>query len=331
MRILALRGQNLASLAQPFELDLAGGPLRAVGLFAITGPVGAGKSTLLDALCLPLFDRTPRLGNRGGALVDDGASAPGDRLRSNDPRTLLRRDATAAHAEVDFTGRDGVRYRARWEVRRARRRLDGRVQEQQLSLFDLDRQAMVASDRKSEVLAAVEQRLGLDFAQFCRSVLLAQGEFAAFLHATADERARLLENLTGADVYRLLSRAAHERRRAEELRCGTLQAQFDAQALLEPVARAELERERARFEHAVQTCAAAVELAQRYVNWHAAAAQRQQDEADAHVALEQALQAEAAAAPRRQRLARLQAAVGLLAHWRLVRQRREAEAQAAAA
>ena len=60
MRILAIRGQNLASLARSFELDLAHGALAGVGLFAITGPVGAGKSTLLDALCLALFDRTPR-------------------------------------------------------------------------------------------------------------------------------------------------------------------------------------------------------------------------------------------------------------------------------
>ncbi|MFY9343496.1 MAG: AAA family ATPase, partial [Planctomycetota bacterium] len=69
MRILAIRGQNLASLAQSFEVDLVRGPLGGTGLFAIVGPVGAGKSTLLDALCLPLFDRTPRLTGRGGVPV----------------------------------------------------------------------------------------------------------------------------------------------------------------------------------------------------------------------------------------------------------------------
>ncbi|WP_240616101.1 AAA family ATPase [Photobacterium aquimaris] len=61
MRILALRGENLASLQTKFEIDFAGGRLADAGLFAITGKTGAGKSTLLDAICLALYDRIPRL------------------------------------------------------------------------------------------------------------------------------------------------------------------------------------------------------------------------------------------------------------------------------
>lgn len=57
MRILAIRGENLASLAARFEIDLAAGPLGTTGLFAITGETGAGKSTILDALCLALYGR----------------------------------------------------------------------------------------------------------------------------------------------------------------------------------------------------------------------------------------------------------------------------------
>jgi len=327
VRILAIRGQNLASLARTFEVDLANGPLRNVGLFAITGPVGAGKSTLLDALCLALFDRTPRLSNRGGVLVGDQATERGEWLRSNDPRTLLRRDAAEGWAEVDFAGRDGGRYRARWAVRRARRRVDGRVQDQEMSLRDLDRDSVVTSGRKTEVLAAIERRLGLDFGQFCRSVLLAQGEFAAFLSASADERARLLENLTGADVYRKLSRAAHERCRAQDKRVETLRLQFAAQELLDAGARAALEGERARLAAAHATCVAGVDLAQRYVNWYAAAARRQQEEAEATLELRAAVTAHDAAAPRRTRLQRLQTAWTLVAHWQQVDgRRREAAA-----
>jgi exonuclease SbcC len=321
VRILAIRGHNLASLARTFEVDLAAGPLRGTGLFAITGPVGAGKTTLLDAMCLALFDRTPRLNNRGGALVGDQGEDRGDWLRGNDPRTLLRRDAAEGSAEVDFLGRDGVRYRAIWCVRRARRRPDGRVQDQEMSLVDLDRNAVVAKGRKTEVLAAIEARLGLDFAQFCRSVLLAQGEFSAFLKAPADERARLLERLTGADVYRKLSRAAHERRKHEEQRAGLLRSQFEAQQLLEPDARKVLEGERARFEDDQKACGVAVELAQRYVNWYAAAAQRQKEEADATVELRKAVERNDTSAERRQRLAKLQAALGLAAPWRHAQQR----------
>jgi DNA repair protein SbcC/Rad50 len=326
MKILAIRGRNLASLARSFEVDLANGPLAGVGLFAITGPVGAGKSTLLDALCLALFDRTPRLSGRGGVAIGDEASDDG--LRSNDPRTVLRRDAAEGHAEVDFTGRDGVRYRARWSVRRARRRIDGRVQDQEMSLEDLDRAQIVASGRKTEVLAAIEARLGLDFAQFGRSVLLAQGDFAAFLRASADERARLLENLTGADLYRRLSRAAHEKRRLLQNEMLRLEAQAGAQVLLAPERRADLEQQVRRLEHDHQVSGLAVELAQRYVTWYVAAAKLLQQENAAVIALQSALDANSAAAARRQRHAQLVQALPLVPRAELImdRQRRLAAA-----
>ena len=312
MRILAIRGQNLASLARSFELCLAHGALAGVGLFAITGPVGAGKSTLLDALCLALFDRTPRLSGRGGVLVGDDAAPDEECLRSNDPRTLLRRDAAEGHAEVDFSGRDGVRYRARWTVRRARRRIDGRVQDQELSLRDLDRDVVVAAGRKSDVLAAIERRLGLDFQQFCRSVLLAQGEFAAFLRASPDERARLLENLTGADLYRRLSRAAHERRKVMQADVDRLAAQTQLHVLLDPTQRAAVEAQVRQRSDELAVSQLGIDLAQAYVTWHAAAAQLRQQEGLAVVALENAKAAHEQAAPRRARCARLQQALTLL-------------------
>ncbi|MEO6597655.1 MAG: AAA family ATPase [Planctomycetota bacterium] len=328
MRILAIRGRNLASLARSFEVDLVHSLLGGVGLFAITGPVGAGKSTLLDALCLALFDCTPRLSGRGGVLVGDDGEARGDWLRSTDPRSLLRRDAAEGHAEVDFTGRDGVCYRARWAVRRARRRPDGRVQDQEMSLVDLERNVLVAGGRKTEVLAAIEARLGLDFRQFCRSVLLAQGEFAAFLRATADERARLLENLTGADVYRKLSRAAHERRRQGEAHVQVLRAQLELQAPLEAADRAALEQQALRLAHEHEVCKVGIDLASRYVTWHAAAERHRQNESQVTVALQQAIAADAAATARRERLARLQRALPVVPRWEVAEQGREAAQRA---
>ena len=118
MKVLAIRGQNLASLYGPFEMDLEAPPIAGAGLFAICGPTGAGKSTLLDALCLALFGRTPRLGDHGGVKV--GRAEDEERLLSNDARGLLSRGAAHGFAEVDFRGKDGRRYRARWQVRRAR-------------------------------------------------------------------------------------------------------------------------------------------------------------------------------------------------------------------
>ena len=60
MKILAIRGRNLASLEGDFEIDFTVEPLLSAGIFAISGPTGAGKSTLLDTMCLALFARTPR-------------------------------------------------------------------------------------------------------------------------------------------------------------------------------------------------------------------------------------------------------------------------------
>jgi len=325
VRILAIRGRNLASLQRSFEVDFVNGPL-AVGLFAITGPVGAGKSTLLDALCLALFDRTPRLSGRGGVLVGEDSEPSGDWLRSSDPRSLLRRDAAEGHAEADFTGRDGVRYRARWTVRRARRRPDGRVQEQEMTLTDLDRSVLVAGGRKTEVLAAIEARLGLDFSQFCRSVLLAQGDFAAFLRAAPDERARLLENLTGADVYRKLSRAAHEACKRRETELAALVAQGNAQVLLGDAERQLLADRVRELEQELKTCQLGIEIAQGYVQWYQAATRHRQRENEACVALQTAVETVASAAPRKERHARLQQALPLVPRLEIVSARQAAMA-----
>src|SRR5258705_12852292 len=124
MKILAIRGCNLASLAGEFEIDLARGPLGGTGVFAIVGNTGSGKSTLLDALCVALFDRTPRLTNHSTVKIGRGADERA-LLGAQDVRTLLRRGAAQGWAEVDFESGDARQYRARWSVRRARGREGG--------------------------------------------------------------------------------------------------------------------------------------------------------------------------------------------------------------
>ena len=106
MKILRIGGKNLASLAGEFEVDFEREPLVSSGLFAISGPTGAGKSTLLDALCLALYDATPRLlkGPRAGNFLPDVGD---DVLSVQDRRTLLRRGTAEAYAEVDFVGKIG--------------------------------------------------------------------------------------------------------------------------------------------------------------------------------------------------------------------------------
>src|SRR5690554_7874281 len=181
MKILALRLENLASLPEPLELDFTASPLSDAGLFAITGPTGAGTSTLLDALCLALYGSTPRLRQAPArdSQIDD---TPDSRLTTSDARTLLRCGSSSGYAEVDFLGRDGRRYRARWAVRRAREKAEGRLQAVEQSLADLDDGRLLTA-QKREFDRLLPERLGLTFDQFTRAVLLAQSEFATFLKA----------------------------------------------------------------------------------------------------------------------------------------------------
>jgi exonuclease SbcC len=218
MRILAIRGENLASLAAPFEIDLAAEPLAGSGLFAITGETGAGKSTILDALCLALYGEYPRVSAGGRENAPDPG---GEAISIHDGRAILRRGAGSGYAEVDFVGQDGERYRVRWEANRARGRANGRLQNEQRTLLQLDDGSAVATG-KTPVREAVEARTDLTFDQFRRTVLLAQGEFDAFLLAAESERAELLEKITGTEIYAAISVRVHDgtearRRIAEQL------------------------------------------------------------------------------------------------------------------
>ncbi|MBD3896100.1 AAA family ATPase [Halomonas sp. ML-15] len=240
MKILALRLANLASLPGPLELDFTAAPLRDAGLFAITGPTGAGKSTLLDALCLALYGSTPRLRQapvRDAPLPD----VEGETLNTADPRTLLRRGTAGGYAEVDFLGRDGRRYRARWAVRRAREKASGRLQAAEQSLRDLDDDRLLTT-QKREFDRLLPERLGLSFDQFTRAVLLAQSEFAAFLKADDNERSDLLERLTGTAEYSQISIAAYRRATQAKKAVDALDAKLADDLPAEPEARAELER-----------------------------------------------------------------------------------------
>ena len=118
MKILAIRGKNLASLSGEFEIDFRREPLKHAGLFAITGSTGSGKTTILDAMCIALYGSSPRLDNikNSNAIERFGKAA----LQESDPKTILRRGSTDGYAEVDFSAVDGNEYRVRWSISRTR-------------------------------------------------------------------------------------------------------------------------------------------------------------------------------------------------------------------
>lgn len=215
MKILAIRGRNLASLEGDFEIDFTVDPLLSAGIFAISGPTGAGKSTLLDAMCLALFARTPRTdqAKENNVKLQDVSN---EQLSQSDPRFLLRRGTASGFAEVDFMALNGHRYRARWSVARARDKENGRLQNPRLVLYNLDKEEEEQGTR-SDLQARIIELIGLTFEQFTRSVLLAQNDFSTFLKAEQGEKASLLEKLTGTELYSAISRQIFERNaRAKE-------------------------------------------------------------------------------------------------------------------
>ncbi|MES2901515.1 MAG: AAA family ATPase [Pseudomonadota bacterium] len=306
MKILKISGKNLASLAGDFCVDFEREPLASSGLFAISGPTGAGKSTLLDALCLALYDATPRLlkQTRAGSYLPDVGN---DTVSAQDPRTLLRRGAAEAHAEVDFVGNDDLRYRARWSVRRSRGKSGGALQKSAMTLHQLP--AMTAlGGTKTEVAEQIELRIGLSFEQFTRAVLLAQNEFSAFLKTEENERGELLETLTGSTIYTAISKRSFERFRIEQEALRQLGLRLSDHAPMDAEARATLD---AASLVADQTLArldadrAALEVKLR---WRQELDKLERSEQQAQSALLQARAEADASMPRRRRLGTLDAA-----------------------
>lgn len=240
MKILAIRGCNLASLDGEFEIDFTADSLAQDGLIAITGATGSGKSTILDALCLALFNRIPRLPTRGSqTLIGRKDEDDKQRLASHDVRHILRRGTGEGYAEVDFLGVDKKQYRATWTIRRARKRPDGRFQAPEHQCISLSDEKPLGRTRK-EVEERIVEKLGLTIDQFRRSVLLAQGDFASFLKADAATRSHLLEMITGTEIYGEISRQAHRRANEEVAKLNELQTRLNEYDTLDNDARAAL-------------------------------------------------------------------------------------------
>ncbi|MDR3119103.1 MAG: AAA family ATPase [Mediterranea sp.] len=203
MKILSIRLKNLASIEGCFTVDFTAKPLATAGIFAISGPTGAGKSTILDALCLALYDKTPRFAaSSENLLLKDAGDS---RINQSDVRNILRRGAGEGFAEVVFVGIDGHRYKSTWSVRRARYQPTGSLQAQAICVVNPDTGEELQGT-KTEILSRLATLVGLTYEQFTRTVLLAQNDFATFLKSREAAKAELLEKLTGTEIYSQISR-----------------------------------------------------------------------------------------------------------------------------
>ena len=218
MKFLKLEILNLASLdRQEGEvIDFEHGALADSTIFSIVGPTGSGKSTLLDAICLALYNRAPRYprkrGDRNQNIEIFGSPEDGEsnRLAPTDSRNILTRGRKTGYSKLTFLANNGMVYRAEWHVRFQRVRYENaRIVLYRITLKD-GKQTEEPAEWNS-----LPDIIGLDYEQFLRTVLIAQGSFANFLNAKENERYELLEKLIGGeDTYSRICEKIDEHRRS---------------------------------------------------------------------------------------------------------------------
>ena len=214
MKIIALHFKNVNSLAGEWNIRFDDPAFLRNHLFAISGPTGSGKTSVLDAISLALYGKTPRQEN----VADKRNVNVG-------PELVMTTGTGESFSEVIFESA-GNRYKAIWKVHRSHNRADGAMQSPERKILFEEKGVFVAKDEYSKTTEAqkkIEEIVGLNFNQFMRAVMLPQGGFDSFLKSSREDKAAILEKLSGQGIYRKISKAVFERNKSEESRQKELQ------------------------------------------------------------------------------------------------------------
>lgn len=206
MKLRKLIIHNIASIADA-EIDFSGEVLRDEAVFLICGETGSGKTTILDAICLALYNKTPRLSQ--ATARESYTDVNGESITLSSPVQYLRKGSWEASVKLTFEA-GGIDWEASWSIHRANRKTDGRFQGIQWEVTDT---ASGISSKGSEI----EKLISLSFDEFKRTTMLAQGEFTAFLKSRDDEKSAILEKITGTGIYKDIGRRISERYRQSQL------------------------------------------------------------------------------------------------------------------
>ena len=281
MKICKLRLKNLNSLKGEWEIDFTKAPFDDAGVFAIVGPTGAGKSTLLDAICLALYHETPRL------------------KVSPSQNDVMTRHTSECLAEVEFEIK-GKGYRAFWGQRRARGQSDGKLQPMTCELCERD--GTIITTKINEKIDKIAEITGLDFSRFTKSMLLAQGGFSAFLNASANDRAELLEELTGTEIYGDVSKWVFDKHKQEKQAIAALESVNEHTQLLTDEAFAELKLTESSFDANEKANTQALKAHQAVLEWRRIEQKLQEQVTQYQQQFDEATQALADFAPQQKQL-----------------------------
>ena len=200
MKIKQLDITNLASIENA-QIDFAARPLSGCDVFLISGDTGAGKSTILDAIALALYGKTPRLDNfKSNSWLDDPSNVE-NKIRESDTVQLMRRNTGYTEVQLSFTGNNGIDYTANWSRQRAHKRPGGKLQGPKWLLTKHLATGKDLTLEKSAVSQEIAAAVGLSFDEFCRTTMLAQGQFSQFLNCKDDDKSSILEKITGTEIY----------------------------------------------------------------------------------------------------------------------------------
>ncbi|WP_198264403.1 SbcC/MukB-like Walker B domain-containing protein [sulfur-oxidizing endosymbiont of Gigantopelta aegis] len=248
MKILKLRFKNLNSLYGEWQIDFTVPDYTSNGIFALTGPTGAGKSTVLDAICLALYGATPRLG----------------KITKNN-NEIMSRQTGECYAEVTFESQAGT-YVCHWSQHRARKKAQGKLADAKHEISDAVSGELLEAKKKL-VAETIENKTGMDFDRFTRSILLAQGGFDTFLKADVEQKSKILEQITGTEIYTHISRKVHERQKEQREQLALLQAKTAGIIVLDDEQEAELSMANAESKKRAQYVQEKVSTSNKAIVW----------------------------------------------------------------
>lgn len=267
MKILKLIIHNIASVSLA-TIDFGARPLADAEVFLITGVTGAGKTTILDSICLALFGQVPRMQR---TEMTAKSVVGQDEVSASDTRQLLRNGTSEGSATLHFIANDNNTYIVEWAISRTTRSYKGnqagKLKAVKRTLTCVSDPTVPIIDKERPVRARIEELIGLTYDQFCRTTMLAQGEFTRFLVSSDGDKAGILEKIIGKTDFTRAGVCIFQNYKAREENLARLRERLEALSLLSDDDRTALDNESASLTAANTTDAVSVKNIDAALTW----------------------------------------------------------------